>query len=43
MEESISCIIMGRNKQEQVTVGVMHVVSHLNALVLSLFLNLVSF
>lgn len=39
--ESTSCIIMGRSKQEQVTVGVVHVVSHLNDLVVALFLSLV--
>lgn len=41
MEESISCIIMGRSKQEKATVGAVHGMSHLNALVLTLFLNLV--
>lgn len=41
MEESISCIIMGRSKQEKVTVGAVHAICHLNALVLTLFLSLV--
>lgn len=41
MQESISCIIMGKSKQEKVTVGAVHVAPHLNALVLTLFLSLV--
>lgn len=41
IEDNIACITMWRRKQKKITVGTVHGLSHLNAMILPLFLHLV--